>query len=100
MKTAQRQKARARLPPQCAYCGAAAGLTLDHIIPRVYGGGNEFSNLQLLCGPYHVAKSKEVRHWHPAANRKASERLRKKLLAANEANAAVQSSEKTPEETP
>lgn len=89
MKTAQRQKARARLPQQCAYCGAAAGLTLDHIIPCVYGGGNEFSNLQLLCGPCHLAKSKkEVRPWHPAANRKASERLRKKLLAKLETYAA------------
>ena len=101
LKTTQRQKARARLPPQCAYCGATAGLTLDHIIPRVYGGSNEFSNLQLLCGPCHLAKSKkEVRHWHPAANHKAGERLRKKLLSANEANVAAHGSEKTPKDAP
>lgn len=83
MKTKSRQKARAKLPQRCAHCGATEGLTLDHIIPRVYGGTNEFNNLQLLCQPCHTTKTKrEVRHWHPAANRKAGERLRKRLAAA------------------
>ncbi|MGI4863727.1 MAG: HNH endonuclease [Janthinobacterium lividum] len=80
---------------------AGAGPTLDHIIPRVYGGSHEFNNLLLLlCGPYHVANLKKEVRQYPAANRKAGERLRKKLLATNEPNAAVPSSEKTPKQAP
>jgi len=36
---------------QCAYClgDKAAGLTLDHIVPKVYQGTNEATNLVTAC---------------------------------------------------
>lgn len=84
-KTARRKKIRASLPQRCVRCGATEGLTLDHIIPRVYGGTNELANFQLLCEACHVEKSKrEVRHRHPAANARAGERLRRKAQQARE----------------
>lgn len=36
----------------CVYCGATAAdsiLTLDHVMPRVLGGGNESGNLVTAC---------------------------------------------------
>lgn len=82
MKTARRRAARAKLPQHCAHCGATEGLTLDHIMPRVYGGTNMQENLQLLCPPCNVEKSKKkIRHCHTRANEKAGERLRHGLAA-------------------
>lgn len=35
---------------RCAYCGASnAPLTIDHIVPRVRGGTNEWENLVCCC---------------------------------------------------
>lgn len=34
---------------KCVKCGETSGLTLDHIIPRSDGGGDELTNLQTLC---------------------------------------------------
>lgn len=66
----KRKRIRAALPQVCVRCGATEALTLDHIIPRVYGGTNERSNFQLLCLPCHRLKSRgEVRHWNPNKNR-------------------------------
>lgn len=68
-KTRRRKRIRAALPQVCVHCGAMETLTLDHIVPRVYGGTNEPSNFQLLCPPCHQLKSKtEVRHWDPRKN--------------------------------
>jgi 5-methylcytosine-specific restriction endonuclease McrA len=33
----------------CLKCGRDYGLTLDHILPKAKGGGNETENLQTLC---------------------------------------------------
>ena len=38
-----------RLPQVCVYCGSTQNLTLDHILARMLGGSNRFSNLQMLC---------------------------------------------------
>lgn len=34
---------------RCAYCGATQDLTLDHVVPRVRGGGHEPANLVPAC---------------------------------------------------
>ena len=55
-KWIRREKRRAiyaRDDFRCIYCGAGvedgATLTLDHVTPRVLGGGNEASNLVTAC---------------------------------------------------
>ena len=38
----------------CAYCGrrySSHYFDIDHMDPAAYGGSNEFTNLQVLCGP-------------------------------------------------
>lgn len=39
----------------CRYCGGAA-TTVDHIIPVIQGGGNEWTNLAAACGPCNSKK--------------------------------------------
>lgn len=69
LKCRKRKLIRAALPQVCVLCGASEELTLDHIIPRVYGGTNEQSNFQILCLSCNRLKSKgEVRHWNPKKN--------------------------------
>ena len=34
---------------QCVYCGSNKDLTLDHVIPKSRGGGNEWTNLATSC---------------------------------------------------
>lgn len=34
---------------QCVYCGSKKTLTLDHVIPKSRGGGNEWTNLVTSC---------------------------------------------------
>lgn len=34
---------------RCRYCGSGADLTIDHIIPRCQGGGDEAENLAVAC---------------------------------------------------
>lgn len=41
---------------ECAYCGSTAGLTLDHLIPRIGGGKDDGGNLVLACRPCNSAK--------------------------------------------
>lgn len=36
-------------------------ITIDHRIPSVRGGGDEFNNLQLMCGPCNVEKDDSLR---------------------------------------
>lgn len=35
----------------CRECGVTEDLTLDHVIPKAWGGSNAIGNLQLLCSP-------------------------------------------------
>lgn len=35
---------------KCLCCGSTEKLTIDHIVPKSKGGGNELSNYQTLCG--------------------------------------------------
>ena len=34
---------------QCVYCGSNKDLTLDHVLPKSRGGGNEWTNLVTSC---------------------------------------------------
>ena len=34
---------------QCVYCGSNKELTLDHVVPKSKGGGNEWTNLVTSC---------------------------------------------------
>lgn len=78
LKSSKRKLIRASLPQVCVRCGTTEILTLDHIIPRVYGGTNERENFQILCLLCNRLKSRsEVRHWNLKKNM-----LKGQLLAA------------------
>ena len=54
------------LPRVCAVCGGdARPLTVDHIVPLVYGGQHCGQNIQLLCQPCHSAKTKRDDRIYP-----------------------------------
>lgn len=47
----------------CRYCKKIFiinELTIEHIIPRVFGGTNEDSNIDLACAPCNQQKGKEA----------------------------------------
>ena len=47
----------------CAYCGrrySAHYLDIDHMAPAAYGGSNDPSNLQVLCGPCNRRKGDQT----------------------------------------
>ena len=76
IKTARRRCIRTQLPQVCAHCAATEALTIDHIIPRVYGGTNALANLQMLCFACHRQKTTtEVRYHNPAKNRRRGHEL-------------------------
>jgi len=64
---------------QCAYCGRAlknapaAEVTLDHLVPRVAGGGNEATNLIIACRACN--SSRQDKPWMDYATGGAVERI-------------------------
>lgn len=42
---------------QCVYCGSRKELTLDHVIPKSRGGGNDWTNLVTSCSKCNVKKA-------------------------------------------
>ena len=87
LKSSRRKKLRASLPQLCVRCGATEVLTLDHIIPRVYGGTNERGNFQILCLPCNHLKSRgEVRHWNPKKNQIYSSRSELRISCGQNTN--------------
>jgi 5-methylcytosine-specific restriction endonuclease McrA len=48
----------------CQRCGTEERLTVDHIVPRVLGGDDSLSNLQVLCS--HCNSSKGGRFFESA----------------------------------
>lgn len=40
----------------CVVCGTTEDIGIDHIIPRVRGGSDDFSNLQILCSKHNGEK--------------------------------------------
>lgn len=64
IKTSRKKVIRTKLPAYCAKCGATENLTIDHIVPRVWGGTNELANLQTLCASCNWQKGrKEQRNY-------------------------------------
>ena len=48
----------------CAYCGDAADLSLDHVIPRLRGGDDEPSNLVTACRSCNSSKgARDLLEW-------------------------------------
>ena len=45
---------------ECAYCQAKEKLTIDHIHPVSLGGGDEVSNLQILCRSCNSKKGAKI----------------------------------------
>lgn len=44
----------------CRYCGAAADLTIDHVVPRIQGGGDDLGNLVVACRACNYRKSRRT----------------------------------------
>lgn len=41
---------------KCGYCSSTRNLTIDHIVPRSKGGGNEWTNLVTCCSKCNNSK--------------------------------------------
>ena len=42
---------------RCQYCGTAAHLTVDHVIPKSRGGSSSWDNVVTSCAPCNVRKA-------------------------------------------
>lgn len=48
----------------CVYCGASENLSIDHVVPRSKGGGNEPENLSTACMPCNTSKrDRDLADW-------------------------------------
>lgn len=47
---------------RCKHCGFRnfKNLSVDHIVPRIFGGTDDLENLQILCRPCHNRKDKKI----------------------------------------
>jgi len=45
---------------ECVYCGSNKNLTLDHVIPKSRGGGNEWTNLVTSCFKCNLKKGSKT----------------------------------------
>lgn len=45
---------------KCVYCGSKKNLTLDHVMPRSRGGGNEWTNLVTSCLKCNLTKGNKT----------------------------------------
>lgn len=66
------------IKPECSICKCnnVKELTVDHIIPRVYGGSNSIDNLRILCRKCNSSKKDKILILDPDAY----ERLKRRLL--------------------
>src|SRR4030095_5496653 len=73
MSPATRARVRKRARNRCEYCqlkqedSPLAQLHVEHIIPRVHGGGDELSNLALACIDPETRQITEL--FHPRRHR-------------------------------
>jgi hypothetical protein len=62
MKAAMRARVRERAGHRCEYCrlhqedSPLAVLHIEHIIPRIHGGGDDLDNLSLACIDWNLHK--------------------------------------------
>lgn len=47
---------------KCVECGSKESLAVDHIVPQILGGGDDFPNLQTLCRTCNSAKQARMNH--------------------------------------
>jgi len=45
---------------ECVYCGSKKDLTLDHVLPKSRGGGNEWTNLVTSCFKCNLKKGSKT----------------------------------------
>ncbi len=45
---------------ECVYCGSKKDLTLDHVIPKSKGGGNDWTNLVTSCFKCNLKKGNKT----------------------------------------
>jgi hypothetical protein len=45
---------------ECVYCGSNKNLTLDHVMPKSRGGGNEWTNLVTSCFKCNLKKGSKT----------------------------------------
>ena len=45
---------------ECVYCGSKKDLTLDHVLPKSRGGGNDWSNLVTCCFSCNLKKGNKT----------------------------------------
>ncbi len=45
---------------ECVYCGSKKDLTLDHVIPKSKGGGNDWTNLVTSCFKCNLRKGNKT----------------------------------------
>jgi CRISPR/Cas system Type II protein with McrA/HNH and RuvC-like nuclease domain len=45
---------------ECVYCGSSKQLTLDHVIPKSRGGGNDWNNLVTCCFSCNLKKGNKT----------------------------------------
>jgi len=45
---------------KCIRCGVEKNLSIDHIVPRTKGGGNDDENLQVLCKKCNASKGNKI----------------------------------------
>ena len=50
-----------KLTSFCRICKTKESLTINHIIPRIAGGSNEISNLEILCQPCNSREYSRIR---------------------------------------
>lgn len=67
-----RNQAHTIFGPQCFYCQAASGNTLDHLIPKSLGGKDELSNVVPCCEPCNTKKGNRL----PTTNEMARHRVK------------------------
>jgi CRISPR/Cas system Type II protein with McrA/HNH and RuvC-like nuclease domain len=60
MMKANRTRIYKRDQHQCVYCGSNKDLTLDHVMPKSRGGGNDWTNLVTSCFKCNLKKGNKT----------------------------------------